>query len=178
MYRERLHRLGVHEYIPHFDREVVPGYQVAPAVAKPYVWYGRDDLGEERPITRIFWFFKHWEGRFQGRMRVILSYHNLLALFGWYQQCTRGVTGKFFWGGKVIFPDFFFRCEMSFSGKNLISILVDPKQILVVLRSEKAKVLSSFCNLSIFHFQFSTFPFTILLLFLISTPFPLPLFSW
>ena len=24
-----------------------------------------------------------------------------------YSNVTRGVTGKFFWGGRVIFPDFF-----------------------------------------------------------------------
>ena len=40
-------------------------------------------------------------------------------------------------------------------------------------KKKKKKVLSSFCNFSTFHFQFSTFPFTIFLLFFsISTPFP------
>ena len=57
-----------------------------------------------------------------------------------------------------------------------MSILVHPKQILVVLKSEKQKkkrVLSSFCNFSTFHFQLSTFPFTIFLFFFsIFTPFP------
>ena len=38
----------------------------------------------------------------------------------------QGVTGIFFWGGKVVFPDFF-------------PILVDPKQISVVLKTEKQK---------------------------------------
>ena len=71
----------------------------------------------------------------------------------------QGVTGIFFWGGKVVFPDFF-------------PILVDPKQISVVLKTEKQKkkkkkkkkkVISSFFNFSSFHFQFSFFsaPFSL-----------------
>ena len=64
--------------------------------------------------------------------------------------------------------------------------MVEPKQISVVLKSEKQKqinnkkikkkkkkVLSLFCNFSTFHFHFFTFPFTIFLpFFSIFTPFP------
>ena len=66
---------------------------------------------------------------------------------------VRGVTGKFFWGGRVIFPDFFPGVKCFFPVEN--SILVDPKQILVVLKSDK--VLSSFCNFPPSLLQFSFF---------------------
>ena len=73
---------------------------------------------------------------------------------------------------------------MLFPGRKIsILVLVDPKQNLVILKSDKQKkkkkkkkekkVLSSFFNFSTFHFQFSTIPFTIFLLsFSIFTPFP------
>ena len=76
---------------------------------------------------------------------------------------------------------------MAFS-RQKISILEDPKQISVVLKSEKQKkkkkknsllifyifLLSSFCTFSSFHFQFSTFPFTtVLFFFSIFHPFPI-----
>ena len=92
----------------------------------------------------------------------------------------RGVTGKLFWGGKVIFPDFFLLWN-AFSQLK-ISILVDPKQILVVLKSDKQKK-GPFLILELFHIPFSIFhlPFySFLLFFSIFTPFPffsLPLSS-
>ena len=84
-----------------------------------------------------------------------------------FKTCyTLGVTGIFFWGGKVIFPNFFSRREK-------IPFLVHPKPISVVLKSEKKKkkkrggVLTYFCNFSSFHFQFfhlSFFDFNFFLL--------------
>ena len=50
---------------------------------------------------------------------------------------TRGVTGIFFWRGKVIFPDFFPGVKCFFPVEN--SHLVDIKQIFVVFKSEKQK---------------------------------------
>ena len=86
---------------------------------------------------------------------------------------SRGVRGIFFRGDKVIFPDFLFPSVKCFFPVEK-SILVDPKQISVVLKSEKhkkkkkkKKVPSSFCNFppsifnftpSLFLFQFSFFP--------------------
>ena len=96
------------------------------------------------------------------------------------KSISRGVTGIFFWGGKIIFPDFFPGVKCFFSQKK-IPTLVDPKQIAFVFKSEnqkkkkkkKKKVLISFYNFSHLHFKFSTFPFTIFLLFFsIFTPFP------
>ena len=89
----------------------------------------------------------------------------------------RGVTGIFFWGGKVIFPDYFPSVKCFFPVEN--SHFGRPKpNIHHFQKWEKKKVLTSFYNFSFFHFQFSTFPFTIFLLFFsIFSPFPLPLFS-
>ena len=60
---------------------------------------------------------------------------SLLVLFA--LPASRGVTGIFFWGGKVIFPAFFPGVKWFFPVE--IPILVDPKQIPVVLKSEKQK---------------------------------------
>ena len=51
---------------------------------------------------------------------------------------TRGVTGIFFWGGKVIFPDFFHGVKCLFPVEKIPS-LVDPKQISFIFKSEKHK---------------------------------------
>ena len=95
----------------------------------------------------------------------------------------------FFWGGKVIFPDFFFSTWNALS-RQQIPILVDPKQILVVLKSGKKKKLKkkkkkkkkkkNSPHFVIFPLPFSicsTFPFSIFLLFFSIFPFFLPLFS-
>ena len=100
--------------------------------------------------------------------------HNKLGL--------RGVIGKFFWGGRVIFPDFFPGMKCFFPVENFH--FVDPKQIWVVWKSEKQKKKKKrfsphFFNFSTtFHLQFSTFPFTIFFLFSIFTLFPLFLASF
>ena len=89
----------------------------------------------------------------------------------WNQKLHhRGATGKFFWGGKVIFPVFpgvkcLFPVENFHSGR--------PKQISVVFKSEKQKKKKK----SSVNFQFPTFPFYIfstifLLFFSIFPPFP------
>ena len=96
---------------------------------------------------------------------------------------VRGVTGIFFWGGKVIFPDFFPGVKCFFPVEN--SHFGRPKTNFRRFQKWKAKkkknkqtnkqtknkqkekkVLTSFLiyNFSNFHFQFSTFPFTIFLL--------------
>ena len=62
----------------------------------------------------------------------------------------RGVTGIFFWGSKVIFPDFFPSWNV-FSRKE-IPILVDPK-----LKKKMSSPLFITFHFSYFHFQFSTF---------------------
>ena len=49
-----------------------------------------------------------------------ISYSEILPHFRFCVRNCRGVTGIFFWGGKVFFPDFFSRLK--------IPILVDPKQ--------------------------------------------------
>ena len=77
-----------------------------------------------------------------------------------------GVTGIFFWGGKVIFPDFLSLHEMLFPGKK---IPFWYKQISVVLKSEKQKkktnknmVLLTNCyfyNYFLLPFQIFQFPF-------------------
>ena len=106
----------------------------------------------------------------------------------WFLMIYRGVTGIFFWGGKVIFPDFFLNVKCFFPVENFH--LVEPKQILVRSKNKtknkqtkKKKrfplLHSSFCNFSTFPFWISTFTFTIFLLFFSTfTPYPLALYSW
>ena len=91
----------------------------------------------------------------------------------------RGIRGKFLRGGKVIFPDFFLAWN-AFSQQK-ISILVDPKQISVVLKSEKQKkkkkkgpllILQLFLLPFIFNFPpFPTFPFKKISFFFLHFPF-------
>ena len=89
----------------------------------------------------------------------------------------RGVRGKFFRGGKIIFPDFFPGVKCFFPVENFHS--GRPKTNFSGFEKWKAKkkVFFSFCNFSSFHFQFSTFPFPIFLLFFLHFLFSLPLFS-
>lgn len=54
-----LHWSGLHVKIPNFDRQVVPGHHVAPAVAELYIRDGGDDFRKEGTIVWIFWLFKH-----------------------------------------------------------------------------------------------------------------------
>ena len=65
----------------------------------------------------------------------------------------RGVTGKFFWGGKVIFPDFFVAWNAFFPVWNFRC--GRPKTSFSGFEKWEAKVLSSF---SIFHLPFYNFP--------------------
>ena len=87
----------------------------------------------------------------------------------WYLD--RGVRGIFFRGGKVIFPEFFPSVKCFFSVEN--SHFGRPKTNFSGFFGA-GKVLSSFYNFSSFHFQFSTFPFWIFLLFFSVFPFFLP----
>ena len=66
---------------------------------------------------------------------------------GGRQGCNRNIFQR----GQSHFSWFFPRREMLFPGRKFPSWL------------KKKKVLSSFCNLSSFHFQFSTFPFSLFL---------------
>ena len=81
---------------------------------------------------------------------------------------TRGVTGKFFWGTKSFFLIFFLIVKCFFPVEKFH--FGTPKQILVVLKSEKQKkkkkkrVLSSFCNFPTFNFQPSLYNFPSFLL--------------
>ena len=103
----------------------------------------------------------------------------------------KGITEKFFWGGKVIYSDFFSRRDMPFPATK-ISILVDPPKNLVIFKSEKREekkkkkeVLSSFWNclelsppsIFNFHLPFYNFP-SFLLYFPLFSFFSLPLFFW
>ena len=84
---------------------------------------------------------------------------------------NRGATGKLFWGVKVIFSDFFPGMKCFFLVENFH--FGRPKQILVILESEKQKekkkkekkVFSSLWNFLLLPFSISSFPFTIFLLF-------------
>ena len=83
---------------------------------------------------------------------------------GRVQYCSecRGVTGIFFWGGKVIFPDFFpgvkcfFPVENSHFGRPKTNFRRFQKW---KAKKKKKKKRSSplFLMFSCFHFQFSTF---------------------
>ena len=73
------------------------------------------------------------------------------------QDQTRGVTGKFFWGGKVIFPDFFPCVKCFFPVENFH--FGSPKTNVCRFEKWKAKKKTAFSNFPSFHFQFSTFSF-------------------
>ena len=75
----------------------------------------------------------------------------------------RGVTGIFFWGGKVIFPDFFPGVKCFFPVEN--SHFGRPKtnfrrfQKWKAKKKKKKKVSPLFRTFSCFNFQFSTFSY-------------------
>ena len=75
----------------------------------------------------------------------------------------RGITGIFFRGGKVIFPDFFPDVKCFFPVEN--SNFGTPKtnfrrrQKWKAKKKKKKRVLTSFYSFSYFQFKFSTFPF-------------------
>ena len=83
----------------------------------------------------------------------------------------QGVTGIFFWGAAINFSWFFPGVKLnafSTCSRKFPFWLTQYKfHISVVFKSEKKKkkILSSFCNFSSIHFHFSTFPFSIFLLF-------------
>ena len=72
----------------------------------------------------------------------------------------RDVTGKFFWGGKVIFPEFFpgVKCFFPVENFRFGRPMKSEKQ---KKKKKKKKGLSSFANFPSFHFQLSTFLFII-----------------
>ena len=86
-----------------------------------------------------------------------------MIIRGWLQGRNRKIflrgQSHFSW----LFLIFSWR-EMLFPGRK-ISILVDPEQILVCLKSEKQKKSPHFVTFPSFHFQFSTFLFTSFILF-------------
>ena len=63
---------------------------------------------------------------------------------------TRGVTGIFFWGGKVIFPDFF-------TGGTKFPFWYTQKQKKKKKKKKRSSRSRFFNNFSYLHFQFSTF---------------------
>ena len=75
----------------------------------------------------------------------------------------RDVTGKFFWGSKVIFSWIFSRREMLFPGRKFpFWYIVDPWKVKSKKKKKKKKKgLSSFANFPSFHFQLSTFLFIV-----------------
>ena len=85
---------------------------------------------------------------------------------------TRGITGKFIWVGKVIFPDFFPSVKCSFPLENFhfgrTKTNFSHFEKWKAKKKKKKKKKISFCNSSSFHFKFFTFSFSIFLLF---TPF-------
>ena len=89
-----------------------------------------------------------------------------------YHFGCRGVTGTVFWGGKVIIPNFFPGVKCFFPVENFH--FGRPKTNKKTKQKQKQKRSSPhFGTSASFHFQFSTFPFTIFLLFFsIFPPFP------
>lgn len=55
----RLQRSILHVEIPDFDGQVVPGHQVASAVAELHIGDGRDDFRKERAAVWVVCLFKH-----------------------------------------------------------------------------------------------------------------------
>ena len=58
----RLQGLALHVEVPDFGGQVVPGEQVAAAVAELDVRHGGDDLGEEGAGAGVLGLLKHWRG--------------------------------------------------------------------------------------------------------------------
>ena len=111
-----------------------------------------------------------WFGGNESFPRTLHSQSN--SIWWNWKTCPQGHKRKIFWGGKVIFL-IFFPAWNAFS-QYRISILVDPKQISVILKVKKG--LSSFCNFSSFHFKFLPFAFSIFLLFFHYFCFSFPIF--
>lgn len=49
----------LHVQVPHFDSEVIPGEQVAAAVAEFDIRDRGDDLREEGPVAWVLWLLKN-----------------------------------------------------------------------------------------------------------------------
>ena len=117
-----------------------------------------------RPVYIIFFMkLDHRFLTFYCRNRLLFCTH--------FSPFTQGCNRNNFLRGLINFSWFFSWREMLFPGSKFPFWLTQNKQILVVLKSEKRegkknlkkKILSSFFNL--FSFYFSTFPFSIFLLF-------------
>ena len=95
-----------------------------------------------------------------GTRKEMVSWSNLEKLCSCSRTwMVRGVTGIFFWGGKVIFPDFFPGVKCFFPVEN--SHFGRPKTNFRRFQKWKAKKKKRssplFLTFSCFHFQFSTF---------------------
>ena len=134
--------------------------------------YQRETVSE-RPIRPPLMLSAHWlqftsrSGQHFLKIQRATSRTNIgLFVLIWIHHLyiSPGHRGIFFRGGKVIFPDFFPSLKSFFPVEN--SILVDPKQISVVLKSEtkeeeKKKSSPHFVTFppSIFNFPLSLFDF-------------------
>ena len=122
------------------------------------------------------------------------------SLFNFLGWMDRGLIGKFFWGGRVIFPDFFpgvkcfFPVENFHFGRPKTNVRrfekwqaktkqktkQNKKQKKKTKNKTKKKSSPHLGTFPFLHFQFFTFPFTIFLLFFSIFPlfhFSLLLFS-
>ena len=131
----------------------------------PNLWtvslkFGRANPGEQTFIFRTsnpYLIFK------LGNLRITISIliSELVTLQTSGCSPCRGVTGIFFWGGKVIFPDFFPGVKCFFPVEN--SHFGRPKTNFRRFQKWKAKKKKKkrssplFLTFSCFHFQFSTF---------------------
>ena len=90
-------------------------------------------------------------------------YHNqylAICMLSIHRQLDcRGITGIFFWGGIVIFPDFFPVENSHFCRPKTNSHRFEKWKAKKKKKRKEKKVLNSFYNFSYSHFQFSTFPF-------------------
>lgn len=55
-----LQRFAFHVKVPHLNRQIIPGHQVASAVAELDIRDGWDDFRKERPVAWILGLFKDW----------------------------------------------------------------------------------------------------------------------
>ena len=88
------------------DDTITPG-GIGSGISGLNLWQGLGTWVPKLPMLQILHKYPTWV--------TFAPCHSSLTLIPKWPCMARGITGKIFWGGKVIFPDFFSQREMLFS---------------------------------------------------------------